>query len=74
MKMKKQNAYLSLIGFVQVMFIGCLGAGLNEAFKAEKDLWLIFISFSSSSIALVAVVGMYARVFNKLKKSKIKFL
>jgi len=70
MKMKEQNAYLSLVGFFQVIFLALTGEFVNELLKPEKDLRLLLGSLLSGLLAAGFVIGIYIRVFNKRRKHK----
>lgn len=59
MKMKEQNARLSLIAFMQVIFMTAGGAAIHEFFKKETNIFLILLSMLTGVVAAWAIISLF---------------
>jgi uncharacterized membrane protein len=70
MKMMKQNARLTLVGFIQVIFMATAGTSVAEILKSERTQWIMTAASTIAVAALIVIIVIYFKAFAGLKKRK----
>lgn len=59
-----------MIGFLQLIILGSIGAGVSEFFKKDGNTNLTLLSFGVGLAASGVIVGMYLHFIKKNRKEK----
>jgi hypothetical protein len=70
MKMKEQNAYMALAGFVQILFMATSGTVAAEMFKPDRNLPLMVLASLVAAVTMIVGVTLYTKIFKGQKQKK----
>jgi|GEM_PF-4364481 len=68
MKMKEVTIWLSVVGFLQLVFLACVGGLVSEILKSERSILLIVLSVMLAVITLCTGVAIYLKIYKQISE------
>lgn len=70
MKVKEQNAKLSLLSLLHLIFVGLTGAAITEFYKKDRNILFVIPAATFAVITIGLMVVLYSKFFTHKKNRK----